>query len=423
MAVSLETPILNLQMGGMAVLQMVLLLCVGISFAKDSCSTNVNIYAELEKLKNMDERIEKLEGTLDKVLSENVALKTTVQDSQNKLKSLQKGNLFVYSQPKRLHFLLDFCNLEQDTLDPLVLRKLWSTKKVFSNIGGAYNPNTGIFTAPTKGAYNFRFYAHSHGGTTMAVTLLKNGQTQCSVFAWKPASNGNGSNGVVLTLETGDQISTQLWANTWVYDDPAMLQMVLVLLCAGSSLAKDSCSTKLNIYAELEKLKTWMKGYMDERISKIRRKLNEVYLSYRSICLFTAKKVAFSAGLLESGSGNTGPINTQKTLVYKKVFSNIGGAYDSNTGIFTAPRKGAYYFRFYGHCHGGTTMAVTLLKNGKTQCSLHSWKPASNSNASNGVVLTLETGDQISTQLWANTWVYDDPASYTSFGGFLLFPM
>ncbi|XP_050994462.1 cerebellin-1 isoform X3 [Labeo rohita] len=234
----------------MAVLQMVLLLCVGISFAKDSCSTNVNIYAELEKLKNMDERIEKLEGTLDKVLSENVALKTTVQDSQNKLKSLQMEN---------------------------------------------------------------------------------------------------------------------------------------------------------------EALKT--------TVQDSQNKLKSLQMENE------AKKVAFSAGLLESGSGNTGPINTQKTLVYKKVFSNIGGAYDSNTGIFTAPRKGAYYFRFYGHCHGGTTMAVTLLKNGKTQCSLHSWKPASNSNASNGVVLTLETGDQISTQLWANTWVYDDPASYTSFGGFLLFPM
>ncbi|XP_050986436.1 complement C1q-like protein 2, partial [Labeo rohita] len=136
-----------------------------------------------------------------------------------------------------------------------------------------------------------------------------------------------------------------------------------------------------------------------------------------------AKKVAFSVGLLESGTGNTGPIRTGQTLVYKKVFSNIGGGYDSNTGVFTAPVKGAYYFKFYGHCHGGTTMAVSLLKNGQTQCSLHSWKPTSNSNASNGVVLTLETGDQIYTQLWPNTWVYDDPASYTSFGGFLIFPL
>uniref|UniRef100_A0A8C1S5Z8 Cerebellin 5 n=1 Tax=Cyprinus carpio TaxID=7962 RepID=A0A8C1S5Z8_CYPCA len=212
----------------------------------------------------------------------------------------------------------------------------------------------------------------------------------------------------------------------------AVLQMVL-LLCAGSSLADDIFSPTFNIVAELEKLKN-----MDERIQKLEETLAKV-LSENEALKTTVndlqnklesfqkenvdKKVAFSAGLLESGTGYTGPINILKILVYKKVFSNIGGAYDPNTGVFTAPMKGVYYFRFYGHCHGGTTMAVSLLKNGETQCSVHSWKPTSNGNASNGVVLTLETGDQISTRLWANTWVYDDPASYTSFSGFLIFPL
>ncbi|XP_050959510.1 complement C1q-like protein 4 isoform X1 [Labeo rohita] len=212
----------------------------------------------------------------------------------------------------------------------------------------------------------------------------------------------------------------------------AVLQMVL-LLCAGSSLAEEFFSPTVNIIAELEKLKS-----MNERIQKLEETLAKVLNENEALKTTVqdsqnklesfqkeneAKKVAFSAGLLESGTGNTGPISTAKILVYKKVFSNIGGAYDSNTGVFTAPMKGAYYFRFKGHSHGGTTMAVSLLKNGQTQCSLHAWKPASNGNASNGIVLTLETGDQISTRLWQNTWVYDDPASYTSFGGFLIFPL
>lgn len=212
----------------------------------------------------------------------------------------------------------------------------------------------------------------------------------------------------------------------------AVLQMLL-LLCAGSSLAEDLFSPNVNIIAELEKLKN-----MDERIQKLEESLAKVLSENEALKTIVhdsqnklesfqteneAKKVAFSAGLLESGTGHIGPTNSVKNLVYKKVFSNIGGAYDSNTGVFTAPIKGAYYFRFYGHSHGGTTMAVSLLKNGTTQCSMHAWKPVSNGNASNGVVLTLEIGDQISTQLWANTWVYDDPASYTSFSGFLIFPL
>lgn len=55
----------------MAVLQMVLLLCAGSSLAQDYCSPNVNIYAELEKLKDMDKRTQKIEETLAKVLREN----------------------------------------------------------------------------------------------------------------------------------------------------------------------------------------------------------------------------------------------------------------------------------------------------------------------------------------------------------------
>ncbi|KAK9979135.1 hypothetical protein ABG768_012579 [Culter alburnus] len=209
----------------------------------------------------------------------------------------------------------------------------------------------------------------------------------------------------------------------------AVLLLVL-LLCAGSSIAQDLLSPSVNIIAEPQNLQC-----MDERIQKLEETLTKVLSDNEALKTLVqdsknkieslqqnyGKKVAFSAGLL--ASGNSGPFSYDKTLEYKKVFSNVGNAYDSNTGIFTAPVKGVYYFRFYGHCQSGTTMAITLMKNGQTQCSVHSARPASNSNASNGVVLTLEIGDKINTVLWKDAWVYDDPASYTSFSGFLIFPL
>uniref|UniRef100_A0A673J395 Cerebellin 5 n=1 Tax=Sinocyclocheilus rhinocerous TaxID=307959 RepID=A0A673J395_9TELE len=161
----------------------------------------------------------------------------------------------------------------------------------------------------------------------------------------------------------------------------------------------------MNINAESEKLKN-----MEERIQKLEETLTKVMCENAG--KVEAKKVAFSAGLLPFGIGHTG-----------RVFSNFGSAYDSNTGVFTAPMNGVYYFRFYAHCHSGTKMAVSLLKNGQTQCSVFSWKPVTSGNASNGIVLTLESGDQTSTELWPNTWVYDDKNSYTSFSGFLIFPL
>ena len=41
-------------------------------------------------------------------------------------------------------------------------------------------------------------------------------------------------------------------------------------------------------------------------------------------------KVAFSAGLTESGS--VGPFDDETTLIFSKTFSNVGGAYDPSTG-------------------------------------------------------------------------------------------
>ncbi|XP_051990726.1 cerebellin 13 [Xyrauchen texanus] len=200
------------------------------------------------------------------------------------------------------------------------------------------------------------------------------------------------------------------------------LKMVL-LLCVGASLAHELITPEI--------LKS-----IEERLRITEATLNELKRENEALRMSAqasefkleslqevnkAKKVAFSAGLLSTGSQQFGPFSTQENLVYKKIFINTGNAYDSNTGIFTAPVNGAYFFRFYVHSHPDKQMAVSLFKNSERQCSVFSLKPLTNSNASNGVILTLEKGDRVYTQLWADSWVYDDENSFTSFSGFLLF--
>ncbi|XP_029913141.1 complement C1q-like protein 2 [Myripristis murdjan] len=135
-------------------------------------------------------------------------------------------------------------------------------------------------------------------------------------------------------------------------------------------------------------------------------------------------KVAFSACLLKSGSGNTGPFTTATTLKYKNVFSNIGSSYSPETGIFTALVKGVYFFRFsmFNNVNATPSSVVSLMKNGVRLVSV--WDTVgsdANDMGSNAVVVSLEVGDRVYVELAANRLIYDDNMNYNTFSGFLLF--
>uniref|UniRef100_A0A8C2K690 Cerebellin 13 n=1 Tax=Cyprinus carpio TaxID=7962 RepID=A0A8C2K690_CYPCA len=203
------------------------------------------------------------------------------------------------------------------------------------------------------------------------------------------------------------------------------VQKTLLLLCVGVSLAQDFITSEQfkNIEERLKATEDILRELKreNEALRTITKASSDKLESIQAEN--KAKKVAFSAGLLESGSQQVGPFVTQKTLVYQKIFTNIGNAYDPNTGIFTAPVNGVYFFRFYAHAHPFNQMAVSLHKNDQLQCSVYCHQPTTNANGSNGVVLSLQKGDKMYTQLWENSWVYDDVKSYTSFSGFLLFSL
>ncbi|XDV25828.1 hypothetical protein PO909_029678 [Leuciscus waleckii] len=92
-------------------------------------------------------------------------------------------------------------------------------RNVFTNIGNAYNPITGVFTAPLKGAYMFRISVFGHGPTHAAASIYKNGERVVTAFAHQPQNELNSSNGVVLILEVGDVVYVRLWPNTRIFDN------------------------------------------------------------------------------------------------------------------------------------------------------------------------------------------------------------
>ncbi|XP_038126119.1 uncharacterized protein LOC119773265 [Cyprinodon tularosa] len=137
------------------------------------------------------------------------------------------------------------------------------------------------------------------------------------------------------------------------------------------------------------------------------------------------QRVAFSASLMASGGGDIGPFNAYTSLIFKNVVSNIGNAYNPNTGFFTAPVRGAYHFNYhiYGHGHSSHGSGAVLVKNGEYIFMAYEHQTTLGANSANSVTLLLEAGDVVYLLQRAHTRIFDDQLHYTTFSGLLLFPL
>ncbi|XP_059185801.1 heavy metal-binding protein HIP-like [Centropristis striata] len=134
------------------------------------------------------------------------------------------------------------------------------------------------------------------------------------------------------------------------------------------------------------------------------------------------RKVAFYTALTDSG--HFGPFNTDITLKYSRVSTNIGDAYNPSTGFFTAPVRGVYYFQFT-LCGAQTSgMGVYVYKNNGGIMWNQEWKEEKGwEYMTNSVVLELMAGDEIHLVLPSGLSLYDDIYNQSTFSGSLLFTL
>ncbi|KAK1884744.1 Complement C1q-like protein 2 [Dissostichus eleginoides] len=166
----------------------------------------------------------------------------------------------------------------------------------------------------------------------------------------------------------------------------------------------------------------------EEQLTALRAELevskNELQLTRNTMdetgMRLSGTKVAFSAAL---SSGKFGPYNTETTLVYRRSITDLGGDYSSNTGVFTAPVRGAYYFRFTAmNNKQGENMAVNLYHD--NQRIIHNSKQTDgNTFISNAAVLHLNQGDEVYMRLHENCGLFENNDTYNTFSGFLLYSM
>uniref|UniRef100_A0A096MAM5 C1q domain-containing protein n=2 Tax=Poecilia formosa TaxID=48698 RepID=A0A096MAM5_POEFO len=133
-------------------------------------------------------------------------------------------------------------------------------------------------------------------------------------------------------------------------------------------------------------------------------------------------KVVFSA--IATGNGHTGPFNTDKTIIYNTVLTNVGKAYNHFTGIFTAPVAGVYYFSFFYHAGGECQARLYLYNNNKlvVMTSDHKSTQDGADNGGNAVFLHLLPEEQVYVKLAPNSHVWVGE-THTTFSGHLVYEM
>ncbi|XP_070849875.1 tropomyosin-like [Chaetodon trifascialis] len=130
-------------------------------------------------------------------------------------------------------------------------------------------------------------------------------------------------------------------------------------------------------------------------------------------------KVAFSAMIAKSPHVFTGPASTSSNiLIFNRVLTNIGNAYNCSTGIFTAPLKGVYHFSFMTFGFNSHTSGAILVKNGHYQVSTWEFTGLDLSDTtSTTVILEMNLSDTVNIILWKGGKVHT-----SVFSGFLVFP-
>ncbi|KAK9976656.1 hypothetical protein ABG768_021861 [Culter alburnus] len=188
----------------------VLMLNVWAISADEVLSLNINIIEELGKIKTMETKMKSLETEMERLRTEN----TEIPNLSSQVEELRKEN-----RDGEIAFSAALLESNFGFFGPFSTDITLTYKNVITNIGNAYNPITGVFTAPLKGAYMFKIYVHSGGPTAATASIVKNGERVVVAHAHQPQYTINSSNGVVLILEVGDVVYVTLWAGRRIYDN------------------------------------------------------------------------------------------------------------------------------------------------------------------------------------------------------------
>ncbi|XP_018543249.1 complement C1q-like protein 4 [Lates calcarifer] len=151
---------------------------------------------------------------------------------------------------------------------------------------------------------------------------------------------------------------------------------------------------------------------LEARVKDCEEKIAELMRKEKTV-------VAFSAAT-EFG-GAFGPFDEDKTVVYNMPTTNISNAYNTSTGVFTAPVAGVYCFAFFFRAEGDNAAKLVLVKDGHKIVATSDDRCRNDTadNGGNAAIVELKKDSEVYVRLVAGTHVWAG-GQYTTFSGFLL---
>jgi len=116
----------------------------------------------------------------------------------------------------------------------------------------------------------------------------------------------------------------------------------------------------------------------------------------------------------------------EENLTFQGTYTNNGGGFDADTGIFTCPVGGTYMFQFHIATHDNKKALLSIRKNGEEIASIFDQNHKDNhknSMAGQNIIIDVKRGDEIVVYAYTGTWLADFPMNhYTHWVGLLLKP-